>query len=573
MDRTINAADLRVEYRTEKEKVVALRKASFTLREGRSIGIVGESGSGKTSLALALMGLIHRKHITSGELELFGESYLSLPEKEQKKHRWNTMAMMFQNSMNVLNPVMPIGKQLTERLVERKIMDSRQAEQEAESLLKSVGLEGWEAKAFPHQLSGGMQQRVLLAMAVACKPRFLILDEPTGSLDGLARAEMIQRIQSLQKQMNFAMLVISHDIKLIGELTQEIMVLYGGCVVEQGATDAVIEKPMHPYSRGLFNASVELAPYKDLWGIPGESNNGIEEEGCVFKNRCTQPSSLCCSHMPSLESVSIERKVACHQNGLIHVLRGEGLSKGYDIGKKSIVALDKVYMNLRHGETLAVIGPSGSGKSTLAKVLGGFTEADEGDVFFNGKKLKEHPFSCCEEGVQLVLQDPFSALSHRMTVEEAISEPLQINKIGDQAERKRRVKHALKELQLSDEEEWLHRYTSSLSGGQRQRVAIARALVMNPKVLIADEITSMLDVSTQANVLRLLKGLQSQKGFALLFITHDLNLGRKIADQLIVLDKGKVIEEGNANRILQINHQDNYQSPCEDLIKVGLING
>lgn len=569
MDRTIKASCLKVQYQTGNYAVEAVRGASFTLREGKSLGIVGESGSGKTSLALALMGLIDKPHNSSGELMLFGESYLGLSEVKQKHHRWSTIAMMFQNSMEVLNPVMTIGDQLTEKLKERKTISSGQAGREAERLLQLTGLEGWEAKAFPHQLSGGMRQRVLLAMAIAPKPRFLILDEPTSSLDGLAKQDMIRTILSLQKKMDFAMLVISHDVKLIGGLTQEVMVMYGGHIIEKGFTDAVMEKPMHPYTRGLFNASVELSPHKDLWGIPGEYNGNEVHKGCAFYNRCSQRISLCCEQTPELKSVSIEREIACHQKGLINVLRGEAITKHYQIGNRSIPALRKACMNLRHGETIAMVGPSGSGKSTFAKILAGFIQPDEGQVLFNEKKNDLQQLACCEGGVQLVLQDPFSALSHRMTVEEVISEPLKLNGIGNELSRCKRVKETLKALQLDDCEAFLKRYTSSLSGGQRQRVAIARALVMNPKVLIADEITSMLDVSTQANVLRLLKGLQNKNGFALLFITHDLNLARKVADQLLILDRGSVAEEGSAGRILQ----NSDESQCADMLKAGLADG
>ena len=569
MDRSIKASRIQVTYYTDGKPLEALKETSFTLREGRSLGIVGESGSGKTSLALALMGLVNKPHQSAGELMLFGKPYLSLTEAEQKKHRWSTMAMMFQNAMEVLNPVMSIGYQLTERLIEMELIPSEKAKEEAEKLLKMVGMEGWEADAYPHQLSGGMQQRVLLAMAIAGNPQFLILDEPTSSLDGIARQEMIQIIKFLQKKLEFAMLVISHDLKLVSELTQEIMVMYGGRIVERGLTDAVLEKPMHPYTCGFMNASVEMAPYKDLWGIPGEYKSEDKTTGCVFRDRCTQALDCCQSETPALKGVSIQREVACHQNGLVSILKAEAVSKDYQIGSRKIAALNKVYMNLRHGETLALIGPSGSGKSTFAKIVAGFLSPDAGEIFFRGTPLTDNRFACREGGIQLVLQDPFSALSHRLTVEEAVGEPLRINKIASEEEIAVQTKEVLKSLQLYSCDAFLQRYTSSLSGGQRQRVALARALVMRPKVLIADEITSMLDVSTQANVLRLLKQLQNNLGFALMLITHDLNLARKVSDQLIVMEEGKVMEEGNATRILQ----NVDQSRSAELLKAGLVDG
>lgn len=569
MDRRIKASCIQVEYHTAGNLFKALKDTSFTLREGRSLGIVGESGSGKTTLGMALMGLVDKPHQTAGEVTLFGNPYLSLQKDEQKKYRWDTIAMMFQNASEVLNPVMTIGNQLTEPLIEKGFITSKEAREEAEELLKLVGLEGWEASAYPHQLSGGMQQRVLLAMAIGCKPRFLILDEPTSSLDGIARREMIQTIKFLQKKLDFAMLVISHDLKLVSQLTQEIMVMYGGRVIEKGLTDAVLEKPMHPYTCGFMNASVEMAPYKDLWGIPGETRNEDGEEGCVFRGRCTQSLDTCQSHVPALQGVSIEREVACHQKGLTSILKAEAVSKTYWVGDRKIHALSKGYMNIRHGETLALIGSSGSGKSTFAKIMAGFLSPDTGTLFYQEKPLKNNQVACCERGIQLVLQDPFSALSHRLTVEEAVGEPLRINRLASEDEIIQRIRKALESLQLNYDDGFLKRYTSSLSGGQRQRVALARALVMRPKVLIADEITSMLDVSTQANVLRLLKQLQNQMGFALLLITHDLNLARKVADQLIVMEKGKMIEEGKASRIFE----NASKKSSDDLLKAGLADG
>jgi peptide/nickel transport system ATP-binding protein len=344
------------------------------------------------------------------------------------------------------------------------------------------------------------------------------------------------------------------------------MVLYVGEILEKGNTYEIIENPGHTYTRGLINASVEVFPYKDLWGIPGEAKNFLQNNGCVFSNRCTQALEKCKEKKPYLKQVANNREIACHRNGIVDIITARNISKYYKLKNKNICALQKVNMRIRHGETLALVGRSGSGKSTLAQILAGFIKPDEGDVFFENKPVKDNWAACEENGIQLILQDPFSSLSDRFTVEDALLEPLKINKIASPEERTQRIKNALKDVQLPTDDLFIKQYCFSLSGGQRQRIAIARALVMKPKILLADEITSMLDVSTQANLLRLLKRLQNSKGFTMLYITHDLNLARKISERIIVLHHGQIIDEGSASYITE-------QSCCchtKKLIEAGL---
>ena len=345
------------------------------------------------------------------------------------------------------------------------------------------------------------------------------------------------------------MLVISHDFSAMQDLTDKMMVLYGGEILEKGLTQDVIEEPGHPYTRGLVNSSVQAFPYKDLWGIPGEAQ--YDSKGCVFANRCTQAIKECGEKKPLLERVSDNRELACLRGGIVDLLKAEGISKSFKVQHTVIQAVRDVSLRVRHGETVAVVGRSGSGKSTLAHILAGFLPPDKGQVFFDNRAVKDNGPACHEGGIQLVLQDPFSSLSHRFTVEDALLEPLRINKIGDSEERIERVKEVLKDVQLPVDDSFLQRHCSSLSGGQSQRIAIARALVMKPKLLLADEVTTMLDVSTQANLLRLLKGLQNSRGFAMVFITHDLHLARKISERIIVLDQGQITEEGSPNYVIE----------------------
>ncbi len=555
---------LSVQYHTDHTYLTALRDISISLHAGENLGIAGESGSGKTTLALSLLGLIGLPHKVHGNIVVMGQELLSLAEKEKKKLRWKTVAMLFQNSLDVLNPVMKIGRQIVEPLQETEGLSDREASGEAARLLELVGLEKYWRDSYPHQLSGGMRQRVLLAMALSCSPRLLILDEPTSSMDAVTRKDLFEMIRNLQERMGFSLLVISHDFSAMRDLTDKIMVLCGGEILEKGPTQDVIEAPGHPYTRGLVNSSVRAFPYKDLWGIPGETQH--DSKGCVFASRCTQAIKECAQKKPFLERVSDNRELACHRGGIVDLLKAEGVSKTFQVQHKVIQAVRDVSLRLRHGETVAVVGRSGSGKSTLAHILAGFLAPDAGQVFFDDRAVKGNGPACQEGGIQLVLQDPFSSLSHRFTVEDALLEPLRINQIGDPQERTKRVKEVLKDVQLPGGDSFLRRHCSSLSGGQSQRIAIARALVMKPKLLLADEVTSMLDVSTQANLLRLLKGLQNSRGFAMLFITHDLHLARKISERIIVLNQGQITEEGSPSNVIE-------ESSCchtQELMEAGL---
>ncbi|MDO9534892.1 MAG: ABC transporter ATP-binding protein [Bacillota bacterium] len=548
-DILLNVNELSVQYKTDNTTITALDKISFSIKNRENLGIIGESGSGKTTLAMSLMGLIGSPHKVYGKINVTGKDLMSLAEKDKKKLRWKTIAMVFQNSMDVLNPVMKVGHQIVEPLKETEGLSEREAFLEAERLLKLVGLEKYWKDSFPHQLSGGMRQRVLLAMAMSCSPRLLILDEPTSSLDAVTRKSLFEMVRDLQEKIGFSMLVISHDLSAMKDLTDKMMVLYGGEILERGLTREIIEEPAHIYTRGLINSSVQAFPYKDLWGIPGEAQT--EVKGCVFASRCTQALEGCSEKKPYLEQVFTNREVACHRGGIVDLIRARGISKSYKVQNTIIPAVKDVILRVRHGETVALVGRSGSGKSTLAHILAGFLQPDKGDVVFDNQAVKGNWPACKEGGIQLILQDPFSSLSHRFTVEDALLEPLKVNKIGSLEERIARIKAALKDVQLPADDLFLKRHCSSLSGGQRQRIAIARGLVMKPKLLLADEITSMLDVSTQANLLRLLKGLQNSSGFAMVFITHDLHLARKIAERIIVLHHGEITEEGSSSYVTE----------------------
>ncbi len=549
---TLEVKGLGVTYNSTGRAVRALEGVSFTLAPGETLGVIGESGSGKTTLALALMGLLEKGERVEGKVHYGGSELLSLPEAKRHTYRWKRIAMVFQNSLEVLNPVLSVEEQVAEPLARHLGMKGKGLEARVDELLGLVGLDPSWKTAFPHQLSGGMRQRVLLAMALSCRPELLLVDEPTTSLDPIARREVMELLERLQREDGFSLVLISHDLACIARLARRLLVLYGGRVVETGLTEEIMEDPLHPYTRGLINASPNFFAFRDLWGIPGEPAGG-GTVGCAFAPRCVQSLERCGTDTPSLRHISPGRQVACNQGGITALLAARGLCKEYRLKKKVVQAVRDVDLEIKHGEVLGLVGETGSGKSTVAQLLGGLLKPTAGQILFQGR-----PFNAGatrrEKGIQLVMQDPFASTSHRFTVEQTLREPLEINKVGGRGERQRRLLEALSRVQLPADEKFLRRYCFELSGGQRQRLAIARALVMRPALLLADEITSMLDPSTQANLLRLLKGLQNEEGFAMLFITHDLDLARKVADRIVVMQHGAVLEQGSSHRI--------FTQPC-----------
>ncbi|MDD4570051.1 MAG: ABC transporter ATP-binding protein, partial [Tepidanaerobacteraceae bacterium] len=401
------------------------------------------------------------------------------------------------------------------------------------------------ADNFPHQLSGGMRQKVMIAMALACDPEVLIVDEPTTALDAISKAEIVDLLSKLHREKRFSMIVISHDFYVIARLTGKMCVMYRGCILEDGITSDILKNPLHTYTRGLINSSPSINPYQDLWGIPRASES-VPEKGCPFYPRCSQKLNICKDKRPKLEYVSLERRVACNQGGIVTLLEATDINKTYSFKGRKIRACKNCHMSVRSGEIVALIGQSGSGKTTLASILSGYLTSDSGNIKYLGQPVKQHEFTCRPEAIQMVFQDPFSSINDQLTVLQAVSEPLDILKYQSPEERKKRAQKALSNVELSNDDVFLNRRCFTLSGGQRQRVSIARSLVMEPKLLIADEISSMLDPSTQANILRLLKGLQNSMGFAMIYITHDLDLARKIADKLYIMYQGEIVETGPA---------------------------
>ncbi|MFV3012057.1 ABC transporter ATP-binding protein [Clostridium botulinum] len=547
MEDLLIVRDLSVCYENEK-LYKAVDNVSFTLKTGENIGVIGESGSGKTSIAMAIMGLLRTNVKVQGEIIYKDKNILKLKNEEKNNYRWNKIALVFQNSLEALNPVLNINEQILEVIYKHLHIDKKEALDKVKDLLKMVGLSEDIGEEYPHNLSGGMRQKVLIAMALACDPEVLIVDEPTSALDNISKNEIIKLLKILQNKNNMTMIVISHDLYVIDKLTTKLEVMYKGNLLEEGYTKEIINNPMHTYTRGIINSSIEINPFGDLWGIPNEEVSS--EKGCTFYGRCVQRSVLCEENKPKLSKISDRRKVCCNKGGIINLLTANSLRKVYKTKYKKVSAVNYCNLSIRSGEIVSLIGESGSGKSTLANILSGILKPDEGQVYFNDEKLEGNKFTSKKFGIQIIFQDPISAINSSFTIMEAIREPLDIIKDGSIEDRNNKVLQVLNKVQLPTEKYIVNKKCNELSGGQRQRVSIARALIMEPTLLIADEISSMLDPSTKANILRLLKQLQNLNGFSMLYITHDINLAKKISDKILVMNSGKIVESGSVLEVL-----------------------
>ena len=519
-------------------KTEILRGIDLDLEMGDCLALVGESGAGKTTLGLSVMGL--SRGSLSGEICFKKRSLLGISAEEFRELRGAEMAMVFQNVEDALDPVQRIADQIAEAIAVHRSIDARDASRLAVRHLSNVGLNKEKARMYPHQLSGGEKQRALIAMALVNDPDLLILDEPTASLDALTKADIIELLRSAI--VGRMCMVITHDLSLAASLAERMAVLYAGRIMEMGRTEEILKGPRHPYTRGLIRSYPAMDATKDLQGILGQMVHGLP--GCPFHHRCTQRIDICSLEVPR-QTEKDGRIIACHRGGIVPLLEIKGLSLKLD----SNPVLCDLDISLCEGETVALVGESGSGKTSMSKAIMGLYEPDSGAVILEGRRVDKRD-SAFFSRIQMIFQNPRESVSHRMNVLNAVMEPLLVQKKGSSEERLERAKKVLSMVELPVEDDFLHRYPHQLSGGEVQRVAIARALALSPKLLIADEPTSALDPSVQAKILKLLMNLQDRMGLAILFITHDIALARKISDRMAVMQSGRIVEEGATNELL-----------------------
>ena len=556
---TLSVERLRVTY-PGPPPVRAVDDLSFTVAPGQCLGILGESGSGKSSLASALLGL-HSTARTEGGMRLGDVDLAALDEEGWRSVRWRRIALGFQ-AASALNPVLRVGEQLAEPLRVHLDYGHAAARRRADEVLDEVGPGAWAAGRYPNELSGGQRRLVLLALALVCDPELVVLDEPTAGLDPVTRARVLRLLEGLRKAGGTSMIVLGHDADALDVVATDVAVLYRGWLAEMGPAADVLSRARSPYAWALLNARPTLASVKDLRGIRGAPPDATAvAPGCPFVGRCTQVVAECETARPPLVRPAGEdgdRVVACVRGGLVPVLAARGLRKTYKVTGSPfrpgrVAAVDGVDLDVREGEVVGLVGATGAGKSTLAMMLVRLLEPDGGTVVFEGHDLlaaRDGELRSLRARAQLMFQDPYEAVSSHLTVRQTVREPLDVQGRGTSAERDEKVRAAVEAVRLPADDRFLGRRSHEMSGGQLQRVSLARALVLEPKLLVADEPVSMLDPSEQAKMLQLLKQLQVDRGMAMVLVSHDLATILRVADRVVVLDGGRVVEEGTGSRLL-----------------------
>jgi len=564
----LEVKNLAVDFRTEDDTVRAVDGISYTLNKGESLGIVGESGSGKTVSSLALMRLIPRVGtIASGEL-LFNSrtkgmvDVTKLSEKDMRNFRGNEIAMVFQEPMTSLNPVYTCGNQVMEAIMLHQKVSKNESRNRAIELFKQVKLPRPEhiIDSYPHQLSGGQKQRVMIAMAMSCQPSILIADEPTTALDVTVQHAILELMKELQAEHNMSIIFISHDLGVIAEISEKVLVMYKGRIVEQGNILDVYSNPQHPYTKGLLACRPPLD--KRLYVLPTVADfMKPVQDG---QNKATMKLNDVIDKYVITPEVRKQAHVKLYkQEPLLKIKELKTyfpITKGL-FGKTTdyVKAVDDLTFDVYPGETLGVVGESGSGKTTLGRSILRLIEPTSGSIIYKGKDLltlSSKEMRSYRKKLQIIFQDPYSSLNPRITIGDAIMEPMKVHEIlGSDKERKNRVIELLERVNMNASH--FDRYPHEFSGGQRQRICIARAVALNPEFIICDECVSSLDVSVQAQALNLLAELRKDFGFTYIFISHDISVVKFISDRMLVLYNGQIEELGDADDIY-LNPQKDY---------------
>lgn len=542
--------NLSISFPSEGKTNTVIHNISFDLNKNEILGIVGESGSGKSVSSLAVLGLLPKKTQLAGNIIFEDETILHYTDKQFRKIRGAKISMIFQEPMSSLNPSMTCGYQVLEILLQHTKLSKKQAKEEVIQLFEKVKLpraaEMYDQ--YPHQISGGQKQRVMIAMAIACKPQILIADEPTTALDVTVQKEIIHLLKELQQETGMSIVFISHDLALVSEICHRVLVMYKGNIVEQGNALELFHHPKDNYTKALLKSKPsENERLKKLPSVKDFMENTVQNDLYTNEERSDFHKKLY-SQKPLLEIKDLKKYYLGNKNWWFQ--------------KNTFVkAVDGVSFNLYEGETLGLVGESGCGKSTLGRTILQLEKATEGTIFYKGQdltKLSSTEIKTLRKDIQIIFQDPFSSLNPRLIVGEAILEPMKVHNIGkNSVERKEKVFEILEKVGLLPEH--FYRYPHEFSGGQRQRIGIARTIALQPKLIVCDESVSALDVSVQAQVLNLLNSLKNDFGFTYIFISHDLSVVKYMSDQLIVMNKGKIEEMGDADVV--------YANPTEEYTK------
>lgn len=546
----LDVVDLKISFGKKKQVVPVVHGIDFSLYEHEILGIVGESGSGKSVTSKAIMGLLPNKHSHIEGAILFEDTpLLSLNQKQFTKLRGNDIAMIFQEPMSALNPSLTCGFQVAEILMIHKKATLSEVKKEVIQLFEKVQLPRplEMYTSYPHQISGGQMQRVMIAMAIACKPKVLIADEPTTALDVTVQKEILQLLKSLQKETGMSMLLISHDLSLVSELADRVLVMYQGNIVEEGTVQEIFTSPKEAYTKALLASRPTLeVRYKTLPTIASIADKSFDSEIVTSQQRAQKHQKIY-TKAPLLQVQNIAKSYFS--------------TLGLFGKKQEVKAVHDVSFEVFEGETLGLVGESGCGKSTLGKVILQLENATKGSIFYRGKEitsLKRKELRALRKEIQLIFQDPYSSLHPRKIIGEALMEPMEVHTIGkSNRERKQKATALLERVGL--DASYFYRYPHELSGGQRQRIGIARTIAMEPKLVICDESVSALDISVQAQVLNLLNELKEDFGFTYIFISHDLAVVKYMADQLLVMNAGSIEELGDADEI--------YANPVKEYTK------